>query len=449
MAVVKYLFKKHCPASIYLTLALLSCTSSSLSMNHPWSLEECIAYALSSNPDVRIQELAYEDKIIDHNTEKNAWLPKVSMGSTQLFTFGRSLTYENTYSNTSTRQTTFSLSGEMTLFDGLRQHYEVKMANDLMRQEEYLLKQTKMNLTMKVAEAYMQVLLDIESLDIAEQQVKIDSMQTSRMNHLFAHGKASYVDITQQKATLQNSIAKSVESQNQLQIDQLALCQLMNFRDSTTITIVKFEEKDLISMLPAKPDVIYEHAITHYPDILSQKAAISSSENKIKIYQSDRYPQLSLVGGIGSNYYKTNGLSNGSFGNQMKNNFSQEIQLQLTIPIFNRFSTRNNIRKANVEKTENEYRLMKKEQELYKEISQTYARAMNAYSNIESYSKAVESSREAFKLMSKKYECGKATQVEFDDSKTKLLKALSTRIQAVYEYIYQCRLLDFYQQNPA
>lgn len=297
MAVVKYLFKKHCPASIYLTLALLSCTSSSLSMNHPWSLEECIAYALSSNPDVRIQELAYEDKIIDHNTEKNAWLPKVSMGSTQLFTFGRSLTYENTYSNTSTRQTTFSLSGEMTLFDGLRQHYEVKMANDLMRQEEYLLKQTKMNLTMKVAEAYMQVLLDIESLDIAEQQVKIDSMQTSRMNHLFAHGKASYVDITQQKATLQNSIAKSVESQNQLQIDQLALCQLMNFRDSTTITIVKFEEKDLISMLPAKPDVIYEHAITHYPDILSQKAAISSSENKIKIYQSDRYPQLSLVGG--------------------------------------------------------------------------------------------------------------------------------------------------------
>ena len=136
MSVVENLFKKHCPASIYLTLVLLTCTSPSLSMNHTWSLEECIDYALSSNPDIRIQELAYEDKTIDYNTEKNGWSPKVSMGSTQLFTFGRSLTYENTYSNTSTRQTTFSLSGEMTLFDGLRQHYEVKMTNNLMRQEE-------------------------------------------------------------------------------------------------------------------------------------------------------------------------------------------------------------------------------------------------------------------------------------------------------------------------
>lgn len=448
MVFAKYFFKRSL-YSFYLTLVLLTYTFPSFSMIHTWSLDECIDYALSNNPDVKIQELSYENKIIDYNTEKNGWLPKVSMVSTQLVTFGRSLTYENTYSNTSTRQTTFSLSGEMTLFDGLRQHYEVKMANDLMRKEEYLLKQTKINLAMKVTGAYMQVLLDLESLGIAEQQVKIDSMQTSRMNHLFVHGKASYVDITQQKATLQNSIAKSVESQNQLQIDQLVLCQLMNLRGSTTITIGKFEEKNLPSMLPEKPDVIYDNAIRHYPDILSQKAAISSSENKIKIYQSDRYPQLSLVGGVGSNYYKTNGLSNGSFGNQMKNNFSQEIQLQLTIPIFNRFSTRNNIRKANVEKTENEYRLMKKEQELYKEISQTYARAMNAYSNIESYSKAVESNREAFKLMSKKYECGKATQVEFDDSKTKLLKALSTRIQAVYEYIYQCLLLDFYQQKTA
>ena len=181
---------------------------------------------------------------------------------------------------------------------------------------------------------------------------------------------------------------------------------------------------------------------------MSQKAAIYSSENKIRALRADYFPQLSLVGGVGTNYYKTNGYENGSLSDQLKNNFSQEIQLQLTVPIFNRFVTRNNIRKATLEKAANEIRLRKSEQELFKSISQVYVRAMNAYSQIESCSKAVESSKDAFKLVTKKYECGKATLVEFDDSKNKLQKSLSARIQAVFEYIYQCHLLHLFQHRP-
>lgn len=442
-------FRNCCSIKGVVLALALSATSAKLSAEgHVWTLPECIHYALLNNPDIKVQELTYKDKEIDYNTEQKGWLPKISGTSTQSFTFGRSLTAENTYANTSTRQTTLSVSGEINLFDGFRRHYGMKMARELMRKEEYLLSQAKLDLSMKVAEAYMQVLLGMESVGINSEQVKIDSLQASRLNYFFRQGKASYVDVSQQQATLHNSIAKLTESLNRLRLDRLTLCQLMNLDYSENISVAKFNEESLGKMMPATPEAIYENALKVYPEIMSQKAAIYSSENKIRALRADYFPQLSLVGGVGTNYYKTNGYENGSLSDQLKNNFSQEIQLQLTVPIFNRFVTRNNIRKATLEKAANEIRLRKSEQELFKSISQVYVRAMNAYSQIESCSKAVESSKDAFKLVTKKYECGKATLVEFDDSKNILQKSLSARIQAVFEYIYQCHLLHLFQHRP-
>lgn len=428
-------------------LFLLSLPDFAKTTVQQWTLNDCIDYALLHNPDVQLQELSVKRKKNDLNTEKNSWLPQISMSTTQQYTYGRSLTYENTYTNTSTGQTDFSLTGKINLFDGLSSLYKKKIAEDLVRVEENNLANAKMTLVLNVAEVYLQILMDMQLLEVVEQQVTIDSLQTLRLQGLLKHGKVSYVDVAQQRANLQSSIASVVENRNQLFTDRLSLCQLMNLKFIDNFSIVKPDEDSLRLIMPDNANQIYEEAVNSYPDILSQKALISSSENKIKLSRSSLYPQLTFVGGIGTNYYKTNGMDNGSFGRQFKNNFCQEIQLQLTIPLFNRFETRNSIRQARIEKEENEILLRKKKLELQQKIAQIHVRAMNAYGKITSYTEAVKSNRESFKLVTKKYECGKATIVEFDDSKTKLLKAESNRLQSLFDFYYQCYLLKLYQ-NP-
>lgn len=47
-------------------------------------------------------------------------------------------------------------------------------------------------------------------------------------------------------------------------------------------------------------------------------------------------------------------------------------------------------------------------------------------------------------MMTVKYECGKAIITEFNESKNRLLKSISDLIQAKYDFIYKCQLLDFY-----
>ncbi len=70
---------------------------------------------------------------------------------------------------------------------------------------------------------------------------------------------------------------------------------------------------------------------------------------------------------------------------------------------------------------------------------------MAAKAKYESSGQAVRSNEEAFRLMSAKYEYGKASITEFNEVKNNLMKAESDLVRARCEYLYQNALLDFYR----
>lgn len=85
---------------------------------------------------------------------------------------------------------------------------------------------------------------------------------------------------------------------------------------------------------------------------------------------------------------------------------------------------------------------------LYKEIQQAWYNAIAAESKFKSSESAVEASQESFRLMSEKFDNGKATSVEYNESKLNLTKALSDRIQAKYDYLFRTKILDFTKDSP-
>jgi outer membrane protein len=178
---------------------------------------------------------------------------------------------------------------------------------------------------------------------------------------------------------------------------------------------------------------------------MSQEIRLRATDHSIKIAQSGYYPQLSFSAGLGTNYYKTSGFTADSFGEQLKNNFSQYIGLNLSIPIFNRFQTRNNVRNARIEQETQMLALDNSKKTLYKEIQQVYYNALNAQAKEKSSMEALQSSKDAFTLMQAKYENGKATITEFNEAKNNYLKAESDMVQARYENLYQHALIEFYR----
>lgn len=421
-----------------------SITNCVLASDHLWTLKECTDYALSHSLDIKAQQNTCKENEIQLDTYKKSRLPNLSSTIYQNFNFGRSLNASNSYTNTNTKQTSFSVSSEIPLFTGFRIANEISMGKLLIQAGLLDLEKVRNDIRLKVADAYFQVLYDHEMRNAAKMQVEIDSAQVARIEKLLLHGKASYVDCSQQKATLANSQLLLNQNQNHLNLSILALTQVMNLAQPDSFDIYHPSNIPIDNITLQAPEQVYMKALMHRPEIKANKNRIKISEKNIEIAKSKKYPQASLALGVGSNYYRTSGYSNESFVRQLQNNFSQQIQLEITIPLFNRYSTRNEIRKANIEKSNRELALLAEKQNLYKAIQQAYYDALNAKSKYHSCMAALESCKDAFTLMKAKYEYGKANIAEFDSSKNKYLGAEANLVQAKFEYLYKSQILNFY-----
>ena len=190
------------------------------------------------------------------------------------------------------------------------------------------------------------------------------------------------------------------------------------------------------------PDEVYANAVLNKPAIQAAQARLEGSKQSIKIAQSALYPSLNLNGSIGTNYYST---LNRTFSQQLGDNFSRYVGLSLSIPIFNRFATRNRIRTAKLQRDDYALKLESTKKTLYKEIQQAWYNASAAESKYASSATAAEASKASFELTSKKYENGTATAVAYNEAKQNLMKAQSDELQAKYEYIFRSKILDFYK----
>ena len=435
-------------------LIIILCTSAQLmaayaqtSTDTPWTLEKCISHALEHNITVRQQQNTVRQQQIQLDDNRGNHLPVVDASVGQNFSFGRGLTAQNTYENTNTSSTSFSIGASVPIFSGNKIVNSVKLAQLNLDASLADLDKAREDISMQVAKAYVQILYDMEVADVARRQIAIDSMQTARLQAMMRSGKASQAEVSQQNAQLAQSRLTATEADNNCRLSLLALSQLLELPTPEGFSIQRPDVASisLSSSLPPLPDVVYAEALGLKPQIKAEQLRLSASEYSIRIARGDYMPTLSLNGGLGTNYYKTSGFDADAFGTQLKNNFSQYLGVNLSIPVFNHFATRNKIRMAKLDRDNQTLRLEDTRKTLYKEIQQVYYAAIAAHARLCSCSEALRSGEDAFELTKSKYENGKATITEFNEQKNNMLKAQSDMIQAKYEYLYQTSLLDFYR----
>lgn len=413
-----------------------------------WSLRQCISYALEHNITVKQQDVTKQQREIDLNTAKNSRLPDLNGSASQNWSFGRGLTSENTYSNTNTSSTSFSIGTSVPLFSGLKIPRTIELNKLNLEAATADMEKARNDISVQVAQAYVQILYDMEMCDVAQRQISIDSLQVVRLKEMYRNGKASGVDVAQQEATLAQSRLTYTQADNDCRLAVLALTQLLELPSPEGFAIIRPNAGVIdpsAGAVPPSPDEIYQEAITFKPEIKAELYRLKGSEMNIKIAQSALLPTLSLNAGLGSNYYKTSGFDAESFGRQLRNNFSQYIGLSLNVPIFNRFATRNSIRSAKLQRETQQLQLDNVKKTLYKEIQQAYYNTIAARAKYESSMEASRSNKAAFDLMSAKYEYGKANITEFNEAKNNWLKAESDLVIAKYEYVYDTSLIDFYR----
>lgn len=413
-----------------------------------WTLRDCISHALENNITVKQQDVARRQRQNELSTAKNSRLPDLSLTAQQNWSFGRGLNSENTYTDTNTSSTSLSLGTTVPLFTGFRIPRTIELNRLNLEAATQDLEKARDDIRVQVAQAYVQILYDMELRDVARRQIGIDSLQAERLREVYRNGKASGVEVAQQEATLAQSRLTLTQANNDYRLDLLTLTQLLELPSPEGFAIARPNADgitpDKAAPLPL-PDEIYGEALAVKPQIKAEALRVKGAEQSIKIAKSALLPTLSFQAGLGSNYYKTSGFNAESFGRQLKNNFSQYLGFSLSVPIFNRLETRNNIRAARLDMENSRLQLDNVRKALYKEIQQAYYNTVAARAKYTSSRAAGQSSKASFDLTAAKYEYGKANITEFNEAKNNWLKAESDVARAKYEYMYDKALIEFYR----
>ena len=410
-----------------------------------WTLSDCINHALEHNITVRQSELNVEQREIDLNTAQGRRLPGLSASGSESLSFGRGLGADNTYTNSNTSSTSFSLGMDVPVFQGLQINKGVKMSRLDLNAALADLAKAKDDVSVSVAQAYVQILYNQELLKVALSQEEHDEMLMFQMEERKNVGKASAPDVAAQQATLAQSKVSRTQAEANLNIAILDLTQLLELPSPEGFAVASPATEDFATDLLMSPEAIYDQAVGIKPAVLSAELALDRAELAIESAKGAFMPSISMSAGLGSNYYTSSSMKYGNFAEQMRNNFSQYVGLSLNIPIFTRFSTRNNLRTAKLNRENQQLQVENVKKTLYKEIQQAYYNALNSQVKYQGSIEARNSAHEHYVLVEEKYLNGKAGIADYNDAKNNFLRAESELLRSRYECLFQTRLLDFYR----
>ena len=412
-----------------------------------WDLQRCITYAIEHNLSIKQKEAARNQSEVELNTAQWSRLPNLNGNVGQSFNFGRALQADNTYGNRNTRNTNFSLGTSIPLFTGLQIPNSIALSKLNLKAATEDLAKAKEDISLQVASYFLQVLFNEELLKVAQNQVKLSQEQLDKKVAFFKNGKASEAEVLEAKSRMAQDELSVVQAENNHQLALLDLSQLLELPSPEGFRIHVPDINDFSADLTL-PEEVYAQALMNKPAIKAAQYRLQGAEKSIRIAQSAYYPQLSFGAGIGTNYYHLSGIENASFGSQWDQNMNKYFQFSLSVPIFNRFQTRNRVKSARIQRTALSWQLEESKKALYKEIQQAYYNALASESKYKSSQSASESAEASFRLMSEKYANGKASATEYNEMRTVWMRALSDGIQAKYEFVYRSKILDFYKGIP-
>jgi outer membrane protein len=423
----------------------------SLIAQQVWSLRECISYAHQNNLQIKRTELQAD--IADNNylQSKLNIFPTVNAGFDRSYNFGRHIeAVTNEIVDYNTWGDSYGISSRVDLFSGLQNYNKMKQSNSILLASMQDVEKEKVDITMSIATAYLEILFQKELLQINQNQKETIRLQVERTEKLVEAGSVAKGNLYEIQAQFANEKLNTINAQNSLKLAKLNLVQILDL-DSLSGFEIDFADTIDIQLLPLLPNAteVYQEALDFLPHIKSAEYQYKSSETNLKIQKGGISPTVYASASLGTRYSSSQEENlNQNYGEQLDINMNKYIGLGVSVPIFNKGRVKNNIDNAKIQLYDAEFLLEQTKQQLYKNIQQAHSDAVSAQEKYNAALEAVNSYKEAFHYTEQKFNVGIVNSVDYNIAKNNLIKAESDLLQAKYSYIFSVKILDLYKGIP-
>lgn len=476
----------RCPLGLKLLFFSLICFSSAVAQDNVWSLQRCIEYARAHNIQIKQQALEKQRAEISLQQSRLSQLPQVNGSANYGKNFGRSIDpTTNQFVGNELSSAGVDLSAGVTLFNFFQIRNTIKANKYRYKAGDAILKKMVNDISLNVANAYLQILMAEEQVKTSKQQVSLTLNQLGNTVKQVEAGVLPESNIADLQAQLARDSATLVSNQNQVQNAILQMKVLLNLDFHTPFVPQKpeLETIPLINLAVNSPEAIYRSATQQQPGIIADSLLIASSKHLLEATRAQLYPSLSLGARLGTNYSSSyrrpvgediihvppapigNVTINGneyvvqslpqdvstpkyedpSLGTQLNDNLRESVALSLSIPLFNGWQTRAQIKNAKIDLENQKLTLQNDLLTLKQDIYTAYFEAEAALKNYNAARKTLEATEKSFFYAKKRYEVGLINSLEYLTTQNNLFKAQNDLIANHYDYIFKMKVLEFYK----
>lgn len=411
------------------------------------TFNEAARIALEQNVTLKQAANDVELTAVTVTSERADFYPNLnfSAGSTRNYGLSFDPTTGDNVSQTSDF-ISFDLSSSVNLFNGFADVASLKQSRHALDADASRYERTRQTVLFNVIQNYLQVVLEQERVRIREEDVAAQRRQLQQIDEFVRVGSRPVSDQYQQQATLATSELRLIEAQQAVQVSTTRLIQVLQldpFGDytftapSTDEVRLVVKDYDLSQML--------QRAFDERADLDAQASRIDAYEAGIRVARSGYLPSVSLSAGIGTDYSSSlRDAFDQSFGTQLGDNRAEFVRLGVSVPIFNRLQTRANVERARVQYENAALSLQDLEQQVALDVRQAYLDYQTAAQRLDATAAQLRAAEQALQVEEERYDVGASTLVELTQARSRFVEASSNRAQAVYQFFFQEKVIDYY-----
>ncbi len=466
-------------------LILFSCGAKA---QQKWSLLRCIQYAMDSSITVQQNEVQARLAAITYKQSKLSQYPTANLSNNDGYRFGKSQ-----------NPSTGILENQNFLSVGLNFQTNVEIFNWYSKRNTILANQweveaakagtdkLKNDIALTVANAYLQVLLTKEQVNIADVQVKQSAAQFNIVTKQVKAGALPELNAVEIEAQLASDSANLISAIGNVQQAKYVLMAYMNIDAAQTFEIEEppADKIPLEDIADLQPENVYALALVNLPQQRVNDYKLKAAEKNVLAAKGALYPSISAYGSLGTNYgyfrspqyqqvfsgYQPSGLviSNGSggftdvqrpvfingsksgyitsepFTTQFSNNFGQSIGINISVPIFNGWQAKANLQRAKLNIVTLELQKDLDNKTIKQDIYQAYNAAIVAMQKFNSSKKSVDAAQKSFDFATKRFNIGMLGTLELITDQNNLFRAKLQYVLNQFDYVFKMKVLEFYK----
>ncbi|MDO7542761.1 MAG: TolC family protein [Flavobacteriales bacterium] len=456
--------------------ALIFCVSFYM-QGQTLTLQECVELALEKNITIKQSELDIANAELDKSNAFGNFLPNINAQTSHSWNIGLNQNITTgLLENLTTQFSSLGVNMGVDIYNGLQNVKRLHRANLAIIAQQYNLADITDDTALLVANSYLQVMFNREQLGVQESQFAVSLKELERTKILIEAGVLTTGDIFELEATIASQQQAVVQAQNNLRLTKINLAQLLLITDYENFDIaVEAFDVPFPQILDETPKAIFEKALSDRNDIKLSLTNLEISKTDIEIAKTSLQPSLSAFYSYSTRISYSDRLTGtgvfnqfpigtvaatgqevvtqveqrgvigpSSFVDQLQTNDGHNFGIQLSIPILNGFSAKNNVKRSKVNLMRFENQFEQQKLGLESTVNQAYNDAKGAFNFYKAAQKTVIARNDAYQDATKRFDAGVMNSFEFTQIKQRYEASVSDELRAKFDYVFKLKVLEFY-----